>query len=289
MRYTHNINASRCIEWGLNLNQGALVDIINQASSWATVSQIDGITYYWVSRNKVVSEIPLAYSKPDTVYRALKLLAEKGVIEHIKDGKKDLVRLTEKGKNWNVAGTSQGDLKLGNKSESEINPNKLGNKSENNSEINPTYNNTSNSPNTNINNTIVTDSDLLVEFWNSNRPSQAAVKKQVWSKVVKTRLKTFTAEEIKAAMLSIINSQWHQNNNQVLIKNAIDSDKRCAEAIEKSKQPQQSNHQGDNNANHQPVNSQHQQQPNHFDQLRAEAAAKYGRADSEPRTVSDVT
>ena len=121
MRYTHNINASRCLEWGLNLNQGALVDIINQASSWATVSQIDGITYYWVSRNKIISEIPLAYSKPDTVYRALKLLAEKGVIEHIKDGKKDLVRLTEKGKTWNVAGTSQGDLKLGNKSESEIN------------------------------------------------------------------------------------------------------------------------------------------------------------------------
>lgn len=236
MRYTHNINASRCIEWGLNLNQGALVDIINQASSWAAVSQIDGITYYWVSRNKVVSEIPLAYSKPDTVYRALKLLAEKGVIEHIKDGKKDLVRLTEKGKNWNVAGTSQGDLKLGNKSESEINPNKLGNKSENNSEENPTYNNTSNSPNTNINNTIVSEADLLVDFWNDNRPPSAAVKKEVWSKIVKARLKTFSADEIKTAMLTVINSQWHQQNKQVLIKNAVDSDKRCAEAIEKSSQ-----------------------------------------------------
>ena len=239
MRYTHNINASRCLEWGLNLNQGALVDIINQASSWATVSQIDGITYYWVSRNKIISEIPLAYSKPDTVYRALKLLAEKGVIEHIKDGKKDLVRLTEKGKTWNVAGTSQGDLKLGNKSESEINPNKLGNKSENNSEENPTYNNTSNSPNTSINNTIVTEkseADLLVDFWNDNRPPSASVKKEVWSKIIKKRLKTFSADEIKTAMLTVINSQWHQQNKQVLIKNAVDSDRRCAEAIEKSSQ-----------------------------------------------------
>lgn len=239
MRYTHNINASKCLEWGLNLNQGALVDIINQSASWATPCVVKGVTYYWVSRNKIVNEIPVAYSKPDTVYRALRTLSEKGIIEHIKDGKKDLVRLTEKGKSWNVVGTPQGDSKLGNKSESEINPNKLGNKSENNSEEYPTYNNTSNSPNTNNPNTIVTEkseADLLVEFWNGNRPPSAAVKKEVWSKIVKTRLKTFSADEVKTAMLTVINSQWHQQNKQVLIKNAVDSDKRCAEAIEKSSQ-----------------------------------------------------
>lgn len=53
--------------------------------------------------------------------------------------------------------------------------------------------------------------------------------------------------------------------------------------------PQQTNYQGNNNAINQSANKQGQQQLNHFDQLRAEAAAKYGRADSEPRTVSDVT
>lgn len=53
--------------------------------------------------------------------------------------------------------------------------------------------------------------------------------------------------------------------------------------------PQQTNYQGNNNAINQSANSQGQQQLNHFDQLRAEAAAKYGRANSEPRTVSDVT
>lgn len=42
--------------------------------------------------------------------------------------------------------------------------------------------------------------------------------------------------------------------------------------------PQQTNYQGNNNANHQSANSQ----PNHFDQLRAEAAAKYG--NTQPNT-----
>ena len=125
-----------------------------------------------------------------------------------------------------------------------------------------------------------TEADLLVEFWNDNRPANSAVKVKVWSKIIKARLKTFTADEIKTAMLSVINSQWHQQNNQVLIKNAIDSDKRCAEAIEKSSQPQQTNYQGNNHASHQSAN--HSNQPNHFDQLRAEARAKYG--NTQPNT-----
>ena len=53
--------------------------------------------------------------------------------------------------------------------------------------------------------------------------------------------------------------------------------------------PQQTNYQGNNNAVNQSANKQGQQQLNHFDQLRAEARAKYGNAQSEPsepRTVS---
>lgn len=49
--------------------------------------------------------------------------------------------------------------------------------------------------------------------------------------------------------------------------------------------PQQTNYQGNNHANHQSANSQ----PNHFDQLRAEAAAKYGNTQpstGELRTVN---
>ncbi|MGO2018775.1 MULTISPECIES: helix-turn-helix domain-containing protein [unclassified Psychrobacter] len=115
--------------------------------------------------------------------------------------------------------------------------------------------------------TSLTDGELLVEFWNSHRPAKAAVKTQVWAKVVKTRLKTFTAEEIKQAMLYVIHSHWHQNNGQVAIKNAIDSDKRCADAIEKQSQKQPvSQNQGNNHDNsQQPVNKRQ----SHSDKLRA--------------------
>ena len=169
MRYTHSINAVKCIEWGINLAQGALFDLLNQSCSWAEPQVIDGKIYYWVSRNKVIQEIPLAYNKPDTVYRALKLLAEKGLIIHIKDGKKDLINLTEKGKTWNVKGTPIGDALLGNRSDliknSEIDPTKLGNRSETNSEIDPTY------KNTNIHKNINNKSKGLDDFSNVYHPS----------------------------------------------------------------------------------------------------------------------
>lgn len=151
MRYTLSINTVKCQEWDINLAQGALFDLINQASSWAKACVVDGEVYYWMSRNKIIEEIPVAYTKTDTVYRSLKTLVDKGLIDYIKEGKKDLIRMTEKGRTWNVKGTTQGDAKLGNKSElaenSEINPSKLGNKSEKtpeNSEINPTYKSTNN-------------------------------------------------------------------------------------------------------------------------------------------------
>lgn len=149
MRFTNSINASKCQEWGINLAQGALVDLINQASSWAKPHVVNGEVFFWVSRNKIIDEIPVAYSKPDTVYRSLKILADKGIINHVKEGKKDLINLTEIGKSWNVKGTDISNTKLGNKSDidinSEISPTLLGNESEkeaNNSEIDPTNKNT---------------------------------------------------------------------------------------------------------------------------------------------------
>ncbi|TCS82598.1 hypothetical protein EDC41_1711, partial [Mannheimia haemolytica] len=49
MRFTSTINNVRLVEWEINITQGALVDLINQASSWAKAVVIDGITYYWMS------------------------------------------------------------------------------------------------------------------------------------------------------------------------------------------------------------------------------------------------
>lgn len=156
MRFSTYINNQKAIEWGLNANQAALFDLLNQASSWAEEVIVDGVVYYWVSRHKVIEELPLFYKTGDTVYRHFSELNEKGLIVYLKQGKhgdKDLIRLTEKGKSWN-------EFKLEQiRDNSETNPNKqteLGNKSEitrkqirDNSEINPTNNNTNN----NINNT----------------------------------------------------------------------------------------------------------------------------------------
>jgi DNA-binding PadR family transcriptional regulator len=101
MRYHTNINNSKCIEWGLNASQGALFDLLNQLSSWANGTCVDGKVLYHISRNKVIEELPLFYTKPDTVYRHFKVLEEKGLIFYKKDNLKDLVSLTKKGMEWN--------------------------------------------------------------------------------------------------------------------------------------------------------------------------------------------
>ena len=155
MRFSTYINNQKALEWGLNASQAALFDLLNQASSWAEEIVIDGAVFYWVSRGSVIRELPLFYSKSDTVYRHFVDLSKKGLTVYLKHGEKDLIRLTEKGKTWNEFKAEQI------RDNSEINPtvgDKLGNKSEttrkqirDNSEINPTDNNT-NYKNTNNHN-----------------------------------------------------------------------------------------------------------------------------------------
>ena len=174
MRFSTYINNQKSIEWGLNANQAALFDLLNQATSWAEEIIVDGVVYYWVSRNKVLEELPLFYKTSDTVYRHFADLDEKELIIYLKQGKhgdKDLIRLTEKGKSWNEFKPEQI------RDNSEINPSlgdELGNKSEitrkqirDNSEINPTNNNTNYKNTTDHNNKKTTQKNslaLLAEF-----------------------------------------------------------------------------------------------------------------------------
>ena len=174
MRFSTYINNQKAIEWGLNANQAALFDLLNQAASWAEEVIVDGVVYYWVSRNKVLEELPLFYKTSDTVYRHFAELDEKGLIIYLKQGKhgdKDLIRLTEKGKSWNEFKPE----KI--RDNSEINPSlgdELGNKSEitrkqirDNSEINPTNNNTNYKNTIDHNNKKTTQKNslaLLAEF-----------------------------------------------------------------------------------------------------------------------------
>ncbi|WP_205589257.1 hypothetical protein [Mesonia aquimarina] len=150
MRYNVIINQEKCKKHGLTAAEGAMMDLFNQLSSWANDEVISGKTYYFISRTKVIEELPFFFSKTDTVYRAFKSLSEKRLIEFKKQNRKDFIRLSALGKGWN---------KLGKISDftpnSEKNPTKLGKISENenstsatvnpqkptsNSEKNPTYN-----------------------------------------------------------------------------------------------------------------------------------------------------
>lgn len=144
MKYTLTINQKACLDLGIkSINQAHIFALFMTASTWAKGQQMpDGKISYWVARQIVCDELPLLNLKPDTVYRHMKALANLGVIDYQKDGKKDMIRVTEKGKSY------LSSRYVGNKSEkdestmSEINPSKLGNKSEKqpkNSEINPTY------------------------------------------------------------------------------------------------------------------------------------------------------
>lgn len=212
MRFSTYINNQKSLEWGLNANQAALFDLLNQASSWAEEVVVDGVVYYWVSRNKVIEELPLFYKTGDTVYRHFSELNEKGLIVYLKQGKhgdKDLIRLTEKGKSWNEFRPEQ------TRDNSEINPNKqpeLGNKSEitrkqirDNSEINPTNNNTNYKNTTDHNNKKTTQKNslaLLAEFGIVGQLAEDFLKlrKAKSAPITETALKGFQREAAKAGI-----------------------------------------------------------------------------------------
>lgn len=212
MRFSTYINNQKSLEWGLNANQAALFDLLNQASSWAEEVVVDGVVYYWVSRNKVIEELPLFYKTGDTVYRHFSELNEKGLIVYLKQGKhgdKDLIRLTEKGKSWNEFRPEQ------TRDNSEINPNKqpeLGNKSEitrkqirDNSEINPTNNNTNYKNTTDHNNKKTTQKNslaLLAEFGIVGQLAEDFLKlrKAKNAPITETALKGFQREAAKAGI-----------------------------------------------------------------------------------------
>lgn len=298
MRYTHSINAVKCQEWGLNLAQGALFDLINQASSWAKPHVIDNEIYYWMSRNKVISEIPVAYTKTDTVYRAFKLLAEKELIHYVKEGKKDLVKMTEKGKSWNVAGTIQGDAKLGNKSElhqnSEINPTNFGNKSElppDNAEINPTYKNTTNKSTTNKKNYVPEKPETVSgQIWDDllilRKETKASNSQTAWTTVFNAldKAQQKTGHSLDDVITFWIGRAWKGFNADWYIK--------------AHSQPQQTNYQGSTYENRQSVNHSNQQHTSQqFDtstssgyaaKLDADAAAYFASINTE-REVNPVS
>ena len=135
MQYTITINLLKATEWGLNLQQAALFGFLYELPSWADCHIINGCDYHWITYSKIILEMPILSQHKDTIYRHMKVLTGKGLIEIQQQGSGILVRRTTEGKRWN--------RDLGKKSEgSEKKPSHLGGKSEPPSEKNPTYHNT---------------------------------------------------------------------------------------------------------------------------------------------------
>ena len=282
MKYNSTINNVKCLEWDLTLSQAFLLDLLTYAPHWAQTEKLDGIDYYWVSRNKVLDEIPNAFKTADTVYRALKELHQKGVIEHQKLGRKDMVRFTDKGREWVFKTEPMPDVKLGNKSElpqkSEKNPSKLGNKSEKqpqNSEKNPTDNTTNSNKGTN-------DKKDSPEFKPMDYPIPDFVNAEAWTAYIQMRVdKKKAPTEYALGLLVKKLRKWYDdgwNVDETIENSAISNYPNIYDPKNKRIQPQQTNYQGNNNAVNQSANSQHQpkrsQADIYADRLDAQLAAE---------------
>ena len=206
MRFSTYLNNAKCMEWKINAQQGILFALLYEAPAWAKEEIIENKAYYFVSRNLILEELPMFFEKSDTVYRNLKVLQEKGLIEYIKQGKKDLIRITAKGKTWNEFKDNNSEKNPSSEQNSEKNPSNLGKKSEkqeNNSEKNPTNNNTIyNYNNTNILNNIYSS---VIDYLNKKtertgkeKYSSTSTKTQ---KLIKARLREkYELEDFKTVI-----------------------------------------------------------------------------------------
>jgi len=131
MRYNLYINQPVALDLGIeNTTEAILFDYLIIAPTWADDIIINGKVYYWVARHKVCEAHPLLNLKPDTVYRYLKKLCNKGLIEYRKDGKKDCIRITSLGKKYVTKSMSEKNPNLLSLAMSEKNPKGSGKKSE---------------------------------------------------------------------------------------------------------------------------------------------------------------
>ena len=102
MRFITTINNKKCLEWEINATQGILFSLLYEAGEWAETEIVDGKEYYYISKESVIEQLPMYFDKIDTVYRTIKILHEKGLVEYVKKRRRDYVRLTKKGKEWDL-------------------------------------------------------------------------------------------------------------------------------------------------------------------------------------------
>lgn len=100
VQYSLYINQICAVDWKLNAQQAILFSFVFTLPSWADSHFIDGVRFYRINKTKIVYELPMLTDKPDTIYRLLKALEEKGLIVLSNTRKSTLVALTDKAKLW---------------------------------------------------------------------------------------------------------------------------------------------------------------------------------------------
>ena len=130
MKYTAIIDNAFGLKYGLNIQEAYLFGYLYTSPTWASQKQINGKIYYFVSRTKVIDDMPLLTDKPDTIYRYFKSLAQKGIIEFVKEGVCDYISITQIGKEWNTIKTDIAMSEKNPSAMSEKNPSAVGKKSD---------------------------------------------------------------------------------------------------------------------------------------------------------------
>ncbi|WP_254413744.1 hypothetical protein [Vibrio furnissii] len=115
MRFSLYINQEKAMQWGLNIQQAILFSYIHDLPTWGKSFVVSGEVYYWSGKDKIISELPILTDKPDTIKRHMAALEKLGLIERTVCQNRALVRVTEKGKQWNKSEEGR-----------EINPDQVG-------------------------------------------------------------------------------------------------------------------------------------------------------------------
>lgn len=199
MKYTIHVNQKQALEIGIvNINQAVIFDFLTGVAAWAEPVVIDGDVYYWVARQKIAKELEILNFKPDTIYRHLKSLIDIGVIDHIKSGVKDCIRITELGKSYYISNES---------TMSDNNPSHyVGYPSESPSDIHPTYKTTKEHK---------TKSESVIE----NKIKNPETRELFYEYIeLRKKLKLQTTDKI---ITRLVNKYIEYGGKKIIIENAI--------------------------------------------------------------------
>lgn len=215
MQYTVMINQSKACEWGLNAQQAMLFAFVYGVPSWAKPVTKGGEVFYALSKAKIVEELPLLTDKPDTAYRLLRALQDKGLVELSSTNQITLVRLTDAGKTWNQKsdGSEKYPSEVGEKSV-------LGRKNiRSGSEESPTNHVTSNQvtnhDTSNHNNPAPSDDVAeLFDFWKTQMgKTYKVVLTDKRRRQIGKALKDYPLDLLKQAIIGCTLSPYHMGQN----------------------------------------------------------------------------